>query len=60
MEVLNVFSKVILMKSIEKYTILDSDGRVYLPKEIRESLEINPKTLLHISIHENKIFLSKD
>ena len=39
---------------------LDSLGRIVIPKEIREKLEINENTIINIKLEDEKIILEKD
>ena len=47
------------MKSTGITRPVDALGRVVIPMEIRENLNINPKDLLDISIQGNQIVLTK-
>ena len=39
---------------------IDDLGRLVIPKEIREQLEIDKNTILKIEIEDNRIVISKD
>ncbi len=47
------------MKSTGITRPVDALGRVVIPMEIRENLDINPKDLLDISVQGNQIVLTK-
>lgn len=47
------------MKSTGITRPVDALGRIVIPMEIRENLDINPKDLLDITVQGNKIVLSK-
>lgn len=47
------------MKSTGITRPVDALGRIVIPMEIRENLDINPKDLLDISVHGNQIVLTK-
>lgn len=39
---------------------IDELGRLVIPKEIREQLEIDKNTILKIELEDNRIIISKD
>ena len=39
---------------------MDELGRLVIPKEIREQLEIDKNTILKIELEDNRIIISKD
>lgn len=47
------------MKSTGITRPVDALGRVVIPMEIRENLNINPKDILDISVQGNQIILTK-
>ena len=47
------------MKSVSTIRNLDNLGRITIPKELRESRDINLKDILEIFIDDNKIILRK-
>jgi AbrB family looped-hinge helix DNA binding protein len=42
---------------MEETTVMDEQGRVYLPKNIRGDMEIGPGVLLNVKIEKGKIVL---
>lgn len=48
------------MKNTKKiYKILDSQGRVVLPRELREEVDIQKGDIIEFSVHDNAIIVEK-
>lgn len=41
------------------FRVIDNLGRIVIPKEIRERLNINTKDKIEIKVEDNKIILTK-
>lgn len=41
------------------YKILDSQGRIVLPRELRDKADIKKGDILELSVHENAIIIEK-